>query len=302
MNRKSLTNIAASVHQRLLNKAKATDRPFNEVLQYFGMERFLYRLSDTVYAESFVLKGALLFRVWDTPDTRATRDIDFLAYMSNSPDKLVKVIREICAVEFTDDGLAFDSTSVEAHLIKEGANYEGVRVRLLGLLGKAVINLQIDVGFGDVVHPAVQQIDYPTILDLPGPRLRGYPPETVIAEKTEAMIKLGRFNSRMKDFYDIWRLARQFSFSGDILSTAIRGTMDQRQTEIMDFDSLRAEVLENVNIEKQWQAFLRKTQLEAPTSFTDILLLIENLLGPVLSALKHGHYKKGKWLPSGSWV
>lgn len=157
MNKRSLTNVAASVHQRLLNKAKAGSRPFNEILQYFGMERFLHRLSISPYAESFVLKGALLFRVWNTPDTRATRDIDFLAYVDNAPDTLAGIVRDICSVDYLDDGLVFDSASIEAHRIKKDADYEGVRVRLRSLLGSAIINLQIDVGFGDTIHPAACQ-------------------------------------------------------------------------------------------------------------------------------------------------
>ena len=302
MNKRSLNNIAASVHQRLLNQARTSDRPFNEVLQYFGIERFLYRLSISPHAESFVLKGALLFRAWNTPDTRATRDIDFLAYMDNDLDTLAGIVRNICSVDYPDDGLVFDSDSIETRRIKEDADYEGVRIRLRSVLGRAMINLQIDVGFGDTIHPVAQHIDYPTILDLHSPKLRGYPPETVIAEKTEAMIKLGRLNSRMKDFYDIWQLSRQFNFSGDILSTAIQATLDQRQTEVMEFESMRIEILENVNADKQWLAFLQKAQLEAPASFNDTLILIGNLLGPVLSALKQGHHKSGKWVPPGPWV
>lgn len=289
MNRKSPTNVVASVHQRLLNHAKANSRPFNEVLQYYGMERFLYRLSKTPHAESFVLKGGLLLRVWDTPDTRATRDIDFLAFTENELEVLTATVHEICAIECAGDGLFFDNTTIDARHIKEGEDYEGIRIRLRGFLGKAIINLQIDIGFGDAVHPGIQNIEYPTILDLPAPVLRGYPMETVIAEKTEAMIKLGRVNSRMKDFYDVWLLSQHFSFDAEVLSSAIRGTLEKRKTEVMDFDSLRSEILENHNVEKQWSAFLIKSQLEAPGSFADTLEQIGGFLAPILSALKHGN-------------
>ena len=204
-------NIAASIHQRLLNVARETGRPFNEVLQYFAMERLLYRLSRSDHKDSFVLKGALLFRVWDIPDSRATRDIDFLAFLDNSPENLAVIFRDVCTIEGAD-GLVFDPDSVDARTIKEDADYEGVRVRFRSLLGKARITMQIDVGFGDKVHPGVVRADYPVILDLPAPVLRAYPPETVVAEKVEAMIHLGSLNSRMKDFYDVWRLSRQFEF------------------------------------------------------------------------------------------
>jgi len=228
------------------------------------MERFLYRLSRTSHAESFVLKGALLFRAWSTLDTRATRDIDFLAITENDLEALTVKIQDICSVEYPADGLFFDDTTMKAQRIKEDADYEGIRIRLRGFLGKAVINLQIDVGFGDAVHPETLNIEYPTILDLPAPVLRGYPIETVIAEKTEVMIKLGRVNSRMKDFYDVWLLSQNFGFDAEVLSSAIQGTLENRKTDVMDFDSMRAEILENQNVETQWSAFLRKSQLEAP--------------------------------------
>ena len=301
MNKKPPTNVAASVHQRLLNHAKSKGRPFNEILQYYGMERFLHRLSKTPHAELFVLKGALLLRVWDTPDTRATRDIDFLAFTENELEALATTVHDICSIECPDDGLIFDKTTIEARRIKEDADYEGIRIRLRGFLGKAIINLQIDVGFGDAVHPDTQKIEYPTILDLPAPVLRGYPIETAIAEKTEAMIKLGRVNSRMKDFYDVWLLSQHFSFDAEVLYSAIRGTLEKRKTEVMDFDSLRAEILENQNIEKQWSAFLRKSQLEAPGSFAETLAQIGGFLTPILFALKHGNHIDLRWAQSGPW-
>jgi len=169
VNRRTLQHASASVHQRLLNIARKTARPFDEVLQYFAMERFLYRLSQSEHADSFVLKGALLFRIWDTPDSRATRDIDFLAYLDNSPDNLAAIIRDVCAIDSVDDGLKFDPKTVEAHRIKEDADYEGVRIRFRGQLGNARIHMQVDVGFGDLIHPDAVQANYPALLDLPAP-------------------------------------------------------------------------------------------------------------------------------------
>ena len=164
-------NIAASVHQRLLNQARETGRPFEELLQYFAMERFLYRLSQSRYRDSFILKGALLFRVWAVADTRATRDMDFLAYVDNSLNHLVEIVQSTASLEVPDDGLVFDSDSVAAERIKEDADYEGVRIRFRAFLGQARVTLQVDVGFGDVVHPDVAEIEYPTLLDFPSPAL-----------------------------------------------------------------------------------------------------------------------------------
>jgi predicted nucleotidyltransferase component of viral defense system len=279
-------NVAASVHQRLQNVARNTGSPFNEVLQYFAMERMLYRLSSSAHKGSFVLKGALLFRVWDIPDSRATRDIDLLAFLDNSPEKLAAIFREVCSIE-GDDGLVFDPDSVDARTIKEDADYEGVRVRFRGLLGKAKITMQVDVGFGDKVHPAIVQTDYPVILDLPAPTLRIYPPETVVAEKVEAMIHLGSLNSRMKDFYDIWRLSRQFEFDSEVLSEAIGQTLENRGTKLISLDVLKADLLANDTLERQWRAFLTKSGVSGPESFHEVLDQIAIFLGPLFESIDH---------------
>lgn len=221
-------DIAASVHQRLLNKARAQDQPFNELLQYFVIERFLYRLSKSPHADQFVLKGALLFRVWMAQDTRATRDIDFLAFGDNSVESLVHIVTDLVSRDATD-GLVFDTASVEGQTIKEDADYEGVRILCDVFLGKAKSRLQLDIAFGDTVYPEPKKERYPTLLDHPAPVLRLYPPETVFAEKLEAMIQLGALNSRMKDFYDIWRLMQR-DFNGRTLCRAVNQTIINRDT------------------------------------------------------------------------
>jgi len=277
-------NVAASVHQRLLNIAREAGSPFNEVLQYFAMERFLYRLSCSAHAGSFVLKGALLFRVWDVPDSRATRDIDFLAFLDNSPENLSAILREVCMIE-DDDGLVFDPESVDATTIKEDADYEGVRVRFRGLLGGAKVTMQVDIGFGDTVHPDAIHSEYPAILNMAAPSLRMYPPETVVAEKVEAMIHLGSLNSRMKDFYDVWRLLQQFDFDVEILSESIRQTLNNRQTQLMPFDELKADLLGSDRLEKQWSAFLAKSGVTGPESFHEVLDQMATFLGPLFERI-----------------
>ncbi|MFQ6007254.1 MAG: nucleotidyl transferase AbiEii/AbiGii toxin family protein [Woeseia sp.] len=301
MNKRPLKNVSASVHQRLLDIAKNTARPFDEVLQYFAMERFLYRLSRSPHIDSFVLKGALLFRVWDVPDSRATRDIDFLAYLDNSPESLAAIVRDICAINESDDGLSFDPESVKAQRIKEDADYEGVRIRFRARLGNARISLQMDVGFGDLIHPGAVQASYPALLDLPAPSLRMYPPETVIAEKAQAMVYLGSLNSRMKDFYDIWRMSQQFSSNGDALCEAIKGTFDNRKTEIMEFDDIVAELLDNEKLDRQWTAFLRKSALTGPGTFPQVLTPISDFLSPVFSSINSGKAFDQKWTAPGPW-
>lgn len=301
MNDRPLKNVAASVHQRLLNIARDTGRPFDEVLQYFAMERYLYRLNLSRYSDSFVLKGALLFRVWHVPDSRATRDIDFLAYLDNSPENLAAIAREICAISHPDDGLSFDPDSIRAQRIKEDADYEGVRVRFLARLGNARISMQVDVGFGDLVHPETVRADYPVMLDLPIPSLRMYPPETVIAEKAQAMVHLGTLNSRMKDFYDIWRLSQQFTFHGKYLSKAIMRTFGNRKTEIIALDDLFAELLDDEKFGRQWPAFLRKSRLDGPPAFADVIDQIGEFLSPVFEAILISAEFDQTWQPGGPW-
>jgi len=199
----SKKNMAASVHARLTDIARRTDRPFQELLQYYAMERFLYRLSKSPHAARFVLKGALMLRVWDAPMARPTKDIDLLGRLENSLENGSTVVRELCALEVEPDGLVFRPATVKSERIREDADYEGVRTRFDGLLARARMAMQLDVGIGDVMVPGPVEIAYPTLLDMPAPRLKGYPRETAIAEKFEAMVKLGTLNSRMKDFYDI---------------------------------------------------------------------------------------------------
>ena len=289
------------MHQRLLNAGKTANRPFIEVLQYFAMERFLYRLSFSQYSNSFVLKGALLFRVWSVPDSRATKDIDFLAYVENSPEKLVAIIREICSIEDPNDGLMFDLDTVSAKTIKKNADYEGVRVRVRCLLGKAQISIQIDVGFGDLVHPDATRENYPTILDMEAPSLRIYPPETVIAEKVEAMVHLGSLNSRMKDFYDVWRMSKQFDFRSGVLCEAIRCTFRNRNTQVISFNVIRNELLDIDSPGKQWVAFLRKSSLAGPEEFSDILQVIDEFMSPILGSVKDDVELDQEWKAPGPW-
>lgn len=185
-------DVAASVRQRLLNYARAEEHPFNEVLQYFALERFLYRLGRSPHRLDFVLKGALMFTVWRSPFSRPTRDIDLLGCLDNSIEHIVSVIQAICQEPAPQDGLRFDAESVVAARIIETANYEGVRVRFTGHLGTARIPMRIDIGFGDPVVPGPSIVHLPTILDLPSPELQGYSRESAIAEKLQTMIRMGR--------------------------------------------------------------------------------------------------------------
>lgn len=199
-------DLGASVRERLLKHARLQTRPFQELLQYYAMERFLYRLSQSRHADEFVLKGALLMTAWRAPLARSTMDIDLFGTTSNELDHIRALIAHVCEEESEPDGLEFDTKSLKVTRIKEDADYEGVRVRFHATLARARISMQIDIGFGDVVTPGVIEIEYPTLLEFPAPVLRAYPKETVVAEKLEALTTLGTLNSRMKDYYDLWAL------------------------------------------------------------------------------------------------
>ena len=299
----TVKNLAASVHGRLMNRARATKRPFQELLQYYAMERFLYRLSRSPHNARFVLKGALMLHVWEAPLARATKDIDFLGRLDNSMENMAQVARHVCAVEVEPDGMVFDPATVIPERIKEDADYQGVRVRFIGYLGKAKVSMQLDVGFGDVITPASEQITYPSILDFPKAQLAGYPRETVIAEKFHAMVYLGAQNSRMKDFYDIWLLARQFEFKGRTLAAAVLATFSNRGTAIdLTPIALTPTFTESPTTRTQWTAFRQKAGLlHAPERLADVVAFLSGFLVPVAQACEGGVAFEAHWRPPGPW-
>ncbi len=304
MKRRKVTNVAASVRQRLLNEARATGRPFNELLQYFAMERFLYRLSKSPHSEKFVLKGALMFPTWDVSLTRPTKDIDLLGHVANDIERIVAVAKEVCGQDVEPDGLDFDENSVRGERIAEEAEYEGVRVGFHGKLGTASIAMQLDVGFGDVVVPGPLTIDYPTILDLPAPRIRGYTRESVIAEKFHTMVRRGLLNSRMRDFFDVWALSRLFDFDGDVLAASIRETFARRNLEVAPRPvALTEEFAADTAKVTQWRGFLRRSRLEgAPDELADVVVAITAFLGPVAEVLHEGGDFNARWRAPGPWT
>jgi predicted nucleotidyltransferase component of viral defense system len=303
MKKRPLKDVAASVRQRLLEKAKATNRPFQEVFQYYAMERFLYRLSQSPHGERFVLKGGLMFTLWNASGSRSTKDIDFLARTENSIEAVVPIIRAICSQSVEPDGLMFDEASIEGKLIKEDADYEGVRVKFLATLQNSRVTMQLDMGFGDVVFPGPKRTEYPVILDFPAPHVRAYSRETVVAEKLEAMVKLGQLNSRMKDFFDIWLLSRQFAFDGETLTKAVAKTFANRHTLIPDENlALIHTFADDPTKQTQWSGFLRKARIDnAPKDLPEVVEELRVFLEPVAEAARDGIVFVQKWTPPGPW-
>lgn len=303
---KETRNVAASVHQKLLNLARERNEDFNLTLTKYGLERLLYRLSISKHKDIFILKGALLFELWTEQRYRPTRDADFLAKGDNSLDRFATVFQEICHTVVVEDGCRFDAESVTAERIKEDEDYEGIRVTFNGYLGNARIPVQIDIGFGDAVTPGPQKAEYPAMLDMPKAQLLAYPIETVIAEKFEAMVKLGIANSRMKDIHDVRTLLRDFDFDGATLRDAIANTFERRKTQLPakgDTPLVFTETFyTNESKRKQWRAFVNKNRTYVKAvELESVVSAIRDFLMPVAISIVGAEAFLKKWKPGGPW-
>ncbi len=244
-----------------------------------------------------------MFSAWRGPRSRPTMDIDLLGTIDNRLDVITAAIKEVCLTVVEADGISFDAESLEAARITEDAEYKGVRVRVRGNLGNARIAIQIDIGFGDVIVPKPRLIAYPTILDFPAPELKGYTMESTIAEKFQAMVKLGVLNSRMKDFYDIWLLSLTFDFKGRVIEKAIEKTFEKRNTPVtLDaalFDpSFGKDESKNV----QWRAFIKKARIaDAPQSFVEAIDAVKLFLEPITVSIAGGRAFNSNWIAPGPW-
>lgn len=258
-------DIAASIRARLKHCADARRQDFNLTLTHYGLERLLYRLSISPHADSYLLKGALLFAIWYEQPHRPTRDADLLGFGLDDVDSAVSAFREICGIA-VDDGIAFDAASVRGTAIRKEAGYGGVRIDLRATLDGARITLQVDIGFGDAVTPSPQAIRYPVLLDgLPAPQLRSYPKYTVVAEKLHAICLLGMANTRMKDYFDLWVLMTEGTLDPAELRRAMAATFERRQLALPA--GLPAGLSDGFSSDAakqaQWAAFLKKNRLEA---------------------------------------
>lgn len=279
-----MSNIAASVRARLLNVAKVQESDFNQVLVRFALERILYRLTQSKYADRFLLKGALLFTLWYDMPHRATRDADLLGFGASDLESVAQVFREIAAVA-VDDGIVFDPDSVAVEEIRKEAGYGGVRVVISGELAKARCKTQIDVGFGDAVTPGPVDSVYPVLLnDLPAPRLRAYPTYTVVAEKLHAIALLGMTNSRVKDYFDLSVLLARETLDVDLLAQAIKATFERRGMAVPAElpIGLTDEFAHDVSRQSLWQSFVRKNELD-PEPLAAVVERLRLALEPALS-------------------
>jgi predicted nucleotidyltransferase component of viral defense system len=263
-------NVAESVRARLLTLSKKRGDEFHLTLADYAIERFLYRLGQSPLRDKFVLKGAVLFRVWMGQSHRPTKDLDLLGRGSSELSEVADAIREVCLIDAAD-GVVFDLDGLKAERIREGAEYEGVRIRLRAELAAAQIPLQIDVGFGDAITPMPSLTAVPSVLGMDPPQVLAYPRETVVAEKLHAMVILDISNTRMKDFYDLWFLSRSWPFQLIALADAIRATFERRGTPLpvgTPF-ALTPEFHSDPQKSLQWKAFVKRLRLDSSTPALD---------------------------------
>jgi hypothetical protein len=299
------SDLGASAQAKLRNLAQARGDDVQVLLIQFVLERPLCRLAASAHARDFLLKGAMLFAAWTRVPHRATRDLDLLGTGQPDLGRLEQVFRAIVTTSVEPDGVTFDADSVQAARIREDQLYQGVRVTMTAALGTARIGVQVDVGFGDAVHPGPIELHYPSLLDLPTPRLLAYPRECVVAEKFQAMVSLGELNSRMKDFYDLFTLAGQFAFDGPSLASAIAATFARRQTDLPhqepialrpDFAALRDKPV-------QWRAFVRRSRLlDETVTLDEVVAQLHRFLWPIVGGLISVRTAPRSWPAGGPWA
>ena len=289
-------NIAASIRAKLLNRSRETGEELQNLLMRFATERLLYRLSRSKHKDNFLLKGAALFAFWFDQPHRPTKDLDLLGRGANDVSSLENIIREICAIE-GDDGLHFLAESVKGGNIREDEVYGGIRITLTAMLERARIHLQIDIGFGDAVTPQASEETLSTILNsLPAPKVKIYPKETVVAEKFEAMVKLGIANSRMKDFWDVRYLVREFDFEGTLLQKALKATFAARQISFPTQlpVALTDEFATNQLIAARWSAFIKRNKIIADTELSEVIKSLREFFAPIIKAPGDNFNKRWK--------
>jgi len=297
-------NVPASVKARLLNLSRETGEDFQQLLTRYAVERLLQRLSVSEYRADFVLKGAMLFALWTGQLHRPTRDLDLLGFGDPEGERLREIFARLCAVDVEDDGLRFDEGSVTVEPIREEQEYGGQRVRLIARLGQARADVQVDVGFGDAITPPAEEVEFPTLLGMESPRLRAYPKETVVAEKLEALVKLGLANSRMKDFYDLLVIAQTFPFEGELLRIAVANTFGRRGTELPTGTpvGLSDAFATDDSKRKQWNAFLNRSGLTEAGELGEVVRRLSAFLLPVLEHTARDEPFPSAWKSGMGWV
>jgi predicted nucleotidyltransferase component of viral defense system len=302
MKNDSVKNMAASVRDKLLQMARQSGKPFQSLLIQYGLERFLYRLSQSSFKEEFILKGGLLLVGMGFPLARTTRDIDFLGLMKQDADSVSAAIQQIGKLVL-NDGIVYEFNDLNIEVMSADSEYPGMRLMFTASLGKAIFPMQIDVGFGDAIIPAAKEMTFPTLLDMEPPVVKAYSIETIVAEKFEAALDLADLNSRMKDFYDMWILSQTYSFQGIALQESIMATCQRRKTALnSSAEVFTKEFAGHSDKRTQWISFLRKNKmLDISEDFSAIMEEIRTFLQPIANAIEKGVRFEKVWPPKGAW-
>ena len=303
-------SVSQSVRDRLLRRTRRTGEDHQVVLTRFALERLLYRLGQLPEGDDFTLKGAFAFLVWEGTLGRQTRDLDLLGHGPPSADRLQNILVRACQADVPEDGVEYDAETLEIASIREGNVYDGLRAELISHIGSARLPLQVDVGFGDAVVPPAERKVFPGLLDFPEPELKTYPPETVVAEKVHGMVRFGRANTRMKDFYDIWRISQTVRLEGEDLTDALRATFERRQADFPEETPVAlTDTFAGADRKKrQWQAFAR--QVEEEIALDVLIEELRTFLGPLLQVAREtsptekslGKRPLGEWSAGGPWT
>jgi Nucleotidyl transferase AbiEii toxin, Type IV TA system len=295
-------DLPLSILNRLANRCKTTGDDPHSTQTRFILERFLYRLSQTRHRDSFVLKGAMLFVIWQDHPYRATRDLDLLGRTVLSPERLAAVVDDICSVPTEPDGVVFHTETIAVSPIRHDQGFEGQHVDLQATLGAARYRVRVDIGFGDAVVPPAKLTEFPVLLDFSAPLILAYPPETSIAEKVEAMLDRGMQNSRMKDLHDVCTLSRVFAFAGSTLSEALVATRRQRADSFPE--QLPAPLREEFALDPvkltQWSAFVRKSRVD-PVELGEVVAALRRFLAEPYLAAARGEPFVRHWPAGGPW-
>ena len=278
-------NLPASVLARLKNISKKQKFNFNILLIRYGVERFLYRLSVSPYSSSFILKGASLFTIWFEPSYRTTKDADFCCIDDAKEINLTQCFREVCAIQ-SNDGVIFDMESIAMEQIRKAIPYGGMTITVTAYIANVKIPLQFDIGFGDAIYPDAELSEFPTLLETDPPQIKAYSSFTVIAEKFQAMVTLNLANSRMKDFYDIWLLAKLSDFDFNTLTEAIQQSFNNRNIIIPSEEyplALTSTFADSADKQRQWEAFCRKINpKDAPKLLSDVIDYLRIFFKPII--------------------
>jgi predicted nucleotidyltransferase component of viral defense system len=270
----------------------------------YAIERLLYRLSLSPHRERFVLKGAMLFAVWASAPYRSTADLDLLGCGDPDPQVLATAIRDVCSMVTDDDGVTFLADTLRAEPAREEQAYQGARLTMTAVIAGARLAIHVDVGYGDAITPGVQELEYPSLLDMPRAKLLAYPPETVVAEKLHALVALGMANSRMKDFYDLWAIAASLAFEGSVLARAFGATFQRRRTPLpmATPTALTAAFADDSAKQAQWRGFLRRTEFAVqPRPFPDVIAAVADFVLPPALAAAAGSDFGLRWELGGPW-